>query len=509
MKFLEIKKFFIPDSFNQKKSITPMKVILTILTLLYAHSTVTAQKIQNIPLEKANAAYDNFFYIDAIDLYKDIIVSGNSTVEVYQKLADCYYYNTDLKNAGKYYEKMWEKKNEIEEKKEKKSKKLGQPALDSIAIPNDHFIETEYYFRTAHAFKHSKEYKKANKYMELLKEKSKTDSRAKRLVDNPEYLEEIAKQANRYTIRNSEINSLYTDFAPTFYKNKLVFSSSRKPKTLLSKKNEWTDQSYLKLFYASKDTVSDSLSYALEFSKRLNSRLHESTSAFSKNDSIIYFTRNNLSNLSIKKDSTGVSRLKLVRAKLNDKGKWGDIEELPFNSDQYSVAHPTLSPDGKKLYFASDMPGGYGMSDLYVVDINTNGSFDIPRNLGPVINTEGRDSFPFISDSGMLYFASDGHLGLGGFDIFTFDFNDEEQIVYNVGEPVNSPSDDITFIIDDTTKKGYFASNRNQGKGGDDIYSFIETTPLNKTCDGTLEIIVLDETTLEPCLLYTSDAADD
>ena len=209
------------------------------------------------------------------------------------------------------------------------------------------------------------------------------------------------------------------------------------------------------------------------FSKRINTKFHESTSVFTKDGNTMYFTRNDFSGGKLGVDRTRTTRLKIYKSVKSGK-KWGRPKELPFNSRNYSVAHPTLSPDETTLYFTSDMPGTLGASDLWVVDIFENGSFSKPRNLGPSINTESKETFPFVSSSNNLYFASDGHVGLGGLDIFVSKINDDSSFgeVINVGKPINGPTDDFTFIVDEEDRTGYFASNRKGGKGSDDIYIF-------------------------------------
>ena len=196
----------------------------------------------------------------------------------------------------------------------------------------------------------------------------------------------------------------------------------------------------------------------------------------------MYFTRNNFLDRR-KEDKDGIIRLKIYKAE-NINGYWTNIEELPINSDSYSVAHPMLSPDEKKLYFASDMPGSLGKSDLFVTDIIGDGTYGPIVNLGHNINTMGRETFPFITDDGILYFSSNGHQGLGGLDIFAtkITFNDYNQPVVNVGRPINGPDDDFSFIYDTGNKRGYFASNREGGLGDDDIYKFLENEPLVLDC---------------------------
>ncbi|WP_108868922.1 OmpA family protein [Aquimarina aquimarini] len=428
-------------------------------------------------LKKANENFEKFAYAEAIEQYKDFIFKGNGNVTVYQKLADAYYFNSDLKNSARWYKRMLAKKKEVEEENK-----------ETITI------NETVYFRAAQSIKYLKNYEEAHALIFNVEKSNIQDSRVRRLLENFDYIEDIKKQSGRYIIKNFSGNSAYVDFAPSVYKKQLVFSSSRGKGKYAEKDNKWTKQPYLDLFHVTiskNDTLE--FTFPVEFSKSISSRLHESTSSFTKDGKTIYFTRNNIHKSRFVKDSLGINRLRIFRATLNDKLKWGYIEDLSFNDDQYSVAHPTVSIDEQKLYFASDMPGGYGMSDIYMVDIYKDGSFGQPVNLGPNINTEGRDTFPFISKTGMLYFASDGHQGLGGLDIFAVDLSKKENKIYNVGEPINSSADDITFYIDEDTKKGFFASNRLGGRGEDDIYSFLETTPLITACNGSIYGVVIDK----------------
>ena len=196
----------------------------------------------------------------------------------------------------------------------------------------------------------------------------------------------------------------------------------------------------------------------------------------------MYFTRNNYTDRKRGKDNTGTTNLKLYRAKRTEKG-WSEATELPFNSNDYSVAHPALSADGKQLIFASDMPGGEGASDLYMVSIEGD-SFGEPKNLGDAVNTEGRETFPFVDTNGDLYFASDGHVGLGGLDVFVAEKNSEGiyDKGFNIGAPINSDKEDFSFVINSATGLGYFSSNREGGLGSDDIYAFEQTAGLIKEC---------------------------
>ncbi|MEL6919023.1 MAG: OmpA family protein, partial [Bacteroidota bacterium] len=210
---------------------------------------------------------------------------------------------------------------------------------------------------------------------------------------------------------------------------------------------------------------------AIKFSKKINTKYHEASVTFSPDNTTMYFTRNNYGK-KLKRDKNGINHLKIYTSNKVD-GEWTEAREVSFNSDTYSTGHPALSPDGKQLYFVSDMPGSIGATDIFVVDVLENGSFSEPRNLGPEINTEQKEMFPFINNK-KLYFSSNGHVGLGGLDVYEVAFDEEEgfQEVKNVGKPINSNKDDFSYIVDEETQKGYFASNRQGGKGDDDIYSF-------------------------------------
>ncbi len=277
------------------------------------------------------------------------------------------------------------------------------------------------------------------------------------------------KKSKAFTINVLNINSKYSDYAPVFFEDELVFASSRNVNSISKSFDEISNEPFLDLYTATKRSNKDRIS---KLKGSVNTKFHESSVAFTKDKKTMYFTRNNYSKKRSRIRGKEIVLLKIYKA-TNIDGKWKNVEELPFNGDDYSVAHPTLSPDGRFLYFASDMPGSFGKSDLYVVEIYDDGSYGNPINLGDKINTPERETFPFISDNGNLFFASNGHEGAGGLDIF-MSLPDRDGVfgAYNLGTPINSPEDDFTFIINEKHKVGYFASNRKGGKGGDDIYGF-------------------------------------
>ncbi len=434
-----------------------MKIRYTIATCMLA-LTFTISFGQDRKLKKAQSQYDEYAYADAIEGYKAIVENGEGSAEIYKQLGNAYYYQADMDGASKWYGELMKLEGEV---------------------------EPEYYFRYGQALKSQKDYTKSDEMMNRYKELKSGEVRAKLYSADPSYLESIALQSGRYVIENIDQNSPASDFAPSFYQEGIVFSSARKNNRL---KHKWNNEPFLDLYGGV--ISAEGLSDVERFTNILNTKFHESTTAFTKDGNTVYFTRNNFNKGKYGKDENGTNRLKIYRAYKVD-GIWQDVEELPFNSEGHSAAHPALSTDEKTLYFSSDMPGGYGSSDLYMITINDDGSFGEPQNLGDKVNTESKDTFPFVDGDNMLYFASDGRPGLGGLDIYVTSLVEDGE-VFNVGSPVNSEHDDFSYVINSGTKKGYFASNRPGGKGSDDIYSLMQTKPLQSKCEGSISGIVVD-----------------
>lgn len=263
------------------------------------------------------------------------------------------------------------------------------------------------------------------------------------------------------------LNSPNTDYGPAYYQNGLVYVSSRQKSGPVDAK---TKETFHQLYFAPFDPNGDPAN-PQSFSLEINSGLHEGPVSFSRDFKTMYFTRNNMHKGSPKADEKGVTRLKIYEAR---KGvlDWGDLKELPFNADSYSCAYPSLSVDGQRLYFASDMPGGLGGFDLYVSERQPGGIWGTPVNLGARINTAGNDFFPFMHSSGTLFFSSDGFEDSKGLDMYFVEIQDQDTAVVSLGEPFNSKEDDLGFIMNDEGSRGFFASSRNAGLGKDDIYAF-------------------------------------
>ncbi|MGB5554411.1 MAG: OmpA family protein [Flavobacteriaceae bacterium] len=413
--------------------------------------------------QKADHYFDKMWYAEAADLYEQILEKGekNYSYEIIQKAGDAHYFNTNMEKAYHWYNILY-------------SQYGNDMSADNI-------------FKYAHTLKGTGKYARAKRLMRLYNRKMKNEDTE---VDDNEsvkaevVLDNILNGQKKFEIQNLAINSEYSEFSPMFLdSNQVVFASARDSSFLNTRKYKWNDQPYLDLYVAKINEETQGLKDALKFSKKINTKYHEASVTFSPDNSTMYFTRNNYGK-KLKRDKNGINHLKIYRSKKVN-GEWIEAEEVAFNSDDYSTGHPALSPDGKQLYFVSDMPGSIGETDIFVVDVLDNGSFSEPRNLGPEINTEKREMFPFINDQ-KLYFSSDGHTGLGGLDVFEVAYTKEEgfQEVENLGQPVNSNLDDFSYIIDEETQKGFFASNRIGGKGDDDIYSFknliLEEVPTNK-----------------------------
>ncbi len=297
-----------------------------------------------------------------------------------------------------------------------------------------------------------------------------------------------------YTIKNIDVNTKYADFGTTYFGNdSIIFSSPTKRKII---RNVWTtnDQPYLDLFIGAIGEEGEIIGKK-KVKGNVNTKFHEAIVVFTEDMKTVYYTGNNNYENLIKNDTTGTLRLQLYKAKVMSDGEWTDIEKLPFNNDQFSTGHPALSDDGKKLYFVSDRPGSIGKTDIYVVDINTDGTYSAPKNLGSNINTSGKEMFPHMIDD-VIYYSSDGKQGSGGLDVFANRMYDTTiSRALNIGEPINSTKDDFAFIMKDG--KGYFSSNREEGKGDDDIYSFLTNEPLSIDCTQEVTGVVVNEHTQE------------
>ncbi|WP_243472571.1 OmpA family protein [Winogradskyella sp. MH6] len=445
-----------------------MRTISRYISLVCAGMFALSAFAQNGKIKSVEDDYKDFAYVKTSEVLLEVANKGYKSAELFQKLANSYYFRNDMENAAKWYGELF--------------------------TMND-VIDPEYYFRYAMALKGIEDYKESDKWMKKFNELKPDDMRGRAFLSKVDYKSNI-EELSRDDIEphNLEINTELSDFGTTEYENGIVFASARGG----GRKYRWNEEPYLDLYSAEK--TESGFGEVKEIEGKVNTKYHESSAVFSPNGKYMFFTRNNFYRLKYKEDGTGVNRLQLYRATLSEDGTWDEIHKVHFNSEDYSVAHPTLNLTGTRLYFASDMPGTFGQSDIFVVDVNDDGTLGKPENLGPSINTEGQESFPFMDTSGNLFFSSTGFPGLGGLDVFKSEELDQKVEggsnrnfpIENVGKPVNSSADDFGYYENLVTKRVYFSSNREGGKGSDDIYTF-EVPECEQLVFGTVQDSKTDE----------------
>lgn len=406
-------------------------------------------------LDKADKLFDVYKYAQAIELYKPIADKGN--IRAVRKIAECYRKINDYDNAEKYFAIVVADKNAVPK---------SNLYYAQMLMANEKYDEAKKWFQ---------------KYLDL---KPDTDTIiARTQLASCEKSPQENNSNRKVIIQNLQaINSEAADFCATPYENGIIFTSSRHGKL-----NGASGSAYQQVYFAhyGKDS-----SYQIEAIKGVvNSRNYNSGPAcIDTTRDIIYFTKNNFQFGDAITNKKGDVTLKIFSAKKGMVDGWKDIKELEFNDKEYSCAFPSINAQGNIIFFTSDRAGGYGGKDIYF-STNTNGVWSKPKNAGPKINTKGDERYPFIHPDGTLYFSSTGWPGFGGMDIFKStpnkmgEFGNPE----NLGKPINSPTDDFGFYIDQEHTKGYLSSDRNGGLGSDDIYAFeyldIPLT-LNLYCDG-------------------------
>ena len=401
-------------------------------------------------INKGDKLFGNRAYFKSMEIYEKVANDGYKSVELFEKLGDSYFFNGEYAKANIWYNKLFEFSKEV----------------DPI-----------YYYRYSQTLKSVDDNKNADFYLQQFAALNQNDSRSEFYTQNKDYLSDIKDYSGRYVINDAGINTEFSDFGPTVFNDKVVFSSSRMPVKNV-KKDDWSSDYYYSLYTASfgKDNT---LVDAEPFAKEIQTEYHESDPVFTKDGKTMFFTRSVVDKN--KKKSQRSVLLKIYKASLIN-NKWSNITALGFNSDSYNCAHPALSPDDKVLYFVSDMPGGFGDTDLYKIPVSNEMIQSQAVNLGSNVNTSGKETFPWISTDNELYFSSDGHLGLGGLDLFVTKIDNSiyTSKVINLGKPVNSQFDDFGFIKIDGTQSGFFSSNRAGGRGKDDIYGFTENIIISK-----------------------------
>ncbi len=396
--------------------------------------------INSYSLKKADRSFESMAYVKAIDLYSDLVENGFVNTHILRNLAVSHYKIGETQKAEEVYQQ--------------------------VVARNDYVAEDIYYY--AQSLKYNGNYEQADIWMNEYSKLNNNDSRVSRQINSKAKINEL-QSVLRYSIEEVSFNSKYSDFGPVLFENNLYFSSARVVGSLIDYKDVRKDVPYLNIFNIDLTEVSPRPEL---YSTKVNTNYHDGTMCFTKDGIGVYFTRNSSVLGLPKKGKEKVDNLKIYFSEVNDDGGLSKPVELAFNSNDYSCGHPSLSPDGKTLYFASNMPGGYGSSDIYYCK-KLGEEWSEPVNIGPDINTEGEEMFPFIHESGQLYFASNGHLSIGGLDLFVaLQLQEGAYKIKNMGIPLNSEKDDFSLYMKDDGSGGYFATNREGGAGDDDIYSF-------------------------------------
>ncbi|TRO62863.1 OmpA family protein, partial [Christiangramia sabulilitoris] len=410
-----------------------MKNIYTIVLILLSCSF--AVQAQSSKQKKADRLYKDFAYLKATEVYKELIEKEYKVTENNLKLGDAYMMLRSPENAVFYY---------------------GDAIEDTSISP-------EYYYKYAQALRGVKRYEESRQWLKKYLESGRGSQEIRNILEKDEY-----KSKATYRLQPAEFNSEVSDFGVFVKDDQVYFVSARAQDTDVKEKTySWNGEPFLDIYLLDKASGN-----VVPVSGDINTKLHDGPAVVSPDGNTLYFTRNNyLGKKEGKRDKDKTNHLKLYSAK-NEGGKWSQVKELPFNSNEYSVGHPALSPDGKTLYFTSDKPGGLGGTDIYMVSIEEDGSFGAPQILEGPVNTEFDETFPFMDTDGTLYFSSNGHAGLGLFDIFKL----EDGKIENLGETINSSKDDFAYFQVADSKEGYLSTNRDGGS--DDIYVFNKLNPL-------------------------------
>jgi outer membrane protein OmpA-like peptidoglycan-associated protein len=415
--------------------------------------------------KKAERQFDSFSFVKAIKTYEKMVDTSFNQYYAMRKLGDAYIMLRQPEKALPIYEQVVQQEN----------------------VPSEYFL---YYAQTLRAtgnYDASKEWMK--KYRDA---GNKEDARVKNFFKNEDLASGIFNSIEKNTISKVNFNTKYNDFGAIVFNDQIIFASSRHIAAAVKRVYAWDNQPLLDLFQVPLE--GGTVDNVVQLGGSVNSIHHEGPATLNAAKNKIYFSRNNNHNDKIDSDEHGVMQVGIFTADFVD-GKWTNVKPTNLNNSNYIVYHPSLSKDGTKLYFASDMPGGVGGTDIYVSVVNKDGSLGKPQNMGPIVNTEGNEAFPFVHpEEGTLYFSSDGLVGYGLMDVFASvrDENDEIVNVINLGEPINSNKDDFGYYLSDDGFKGYISSNRKGGLGGDDIYAFNRIPPL------TLKGQIFDAVNNEP-----------
>jgi len=389
---------------------------------------------QNQYTKSADKLFNRYEYVDAAKEYLKLAEGSKADSYVYKQLAESYYNVFNTKEAVKWYAKVVEQKQ-----------------------------DAETYYKYAQMLKAEGNFKEADQQMQQFAQLAPNDQRAKTFVSKPNYLPELQGQTKLYDVVKSDVSSDKTDFGAVLTNdNNVYFASSRNTSR---KTNSWNEEPYLDIYkatYNANGTISDAVAV-----ENINTKWHDGPVSITSDGTTMYYGSESFNEKEFTKDKPKNAKFgKIYLYKATKEGdNWGNIKPLPFNNKGYDVRNPSISKDGKTLYFSSNMPGGFGGEDIWKVAVNAD-EYGTPENLGQKVNTEANESFPFITEDNILFFSSNGKTGFGGLDVFKMDLNKGTEAI-NVGEPVNTSKDDFAFTYNTTKKVGFFSSNRG---GNDDIF---------------------------------------
>lgn len=410
--------------------------------------------------KRAERQFDSFSFVKAIETYEKMVDTSFNQYYAMRKLGDAYIMLRQPEKALPIYAQVVEQEN----------------------VPSEYFL---YYAQTLRA---TGDYKASKQWMKKYRDAgNKEDTRVKNFFKNEDLASGIFNAVEKNTITKVNFNSKYNDFGAAVYNDQIIFASSRHLAAAVKRVYAWDNQPLLDLYQVPSEGGTSENVEAL--GGNINTIHHEGPATYSSVKNKIYFSRNTSSDV-----ENGMMQVGIYSADLVD-GEWENVQPTNLNNPNYIVYHPSLSKDGSKLYFASDMPSGFGGTDIYVSTVNADGSLGEAKNLGVIVNTEGNEGFPFIHpEEGTLYFSSDGFVGYGLMDVFASvkGENDEIVNVINLGEPINSKKDDFGYYLSEDGFKGFISSNRKGGVGGDDIYAFTRIPPL------TLKGQIFDAVNNEP-----------
>ena len=440
---------------------THLRIVLVMISFTIGLSLHS----QSLRLKKANKYFKEFSYDKAVKVYEEI---DEKTPSIYRNLAKSYLMLGDIDKAESNYSSL-----------------MSTGSYD----PED-------VYAYASVLLMNKKYDEAANWMEKYYKHNPGDSRAKSFMENPLYYRELLQSDPNMVLTDLSINTVYEDFSPVYYKdNTVVFASSRDDSKLVNRKWNGNRQPYLDLYQADL-TEGNNLTNVRKFNEVINKKYHDAPVTFNSKGDYMLVTRNIYS-----EDNLEDNKLWLYESHLIDGQYWDEPQPLYFNSKHYSTGQASLSPDGKVMYFVSDRPGGFGGTDIYKSVKGKDGKWSSPENLGSKINSEGNEMFPYYdAKGGYLFFSSDGWPGLGGLDIFVSKVKLDGSYTkpQNLGSPINSNRDDFSFIYNEQGN-GFLSSNREGGKGDDDIYSFKNMPKFqDKVKDCYLSGTITDKKTQEP-----------